>query len=146
MVQDGWPPEIKSYGPLLINPMSSFFQHYLNVFEGVRVFSNALCEVLVCSPNIHFNQGYKGLDGKIRFFRLHKNMEPLTRSVARIPLPVSSNFSASYAVGACHSSMNLPSGKRGFVLEKPRLLWVSLETIKTSKIQRPPGRPWRKVP
>jgi len=38
------------------------------------------------------------------------------------------------------------SGKRGLVLEKPRLLWVSLETIKTSKIQRLPGRPQRKVP
>ena len=40
----------------------------------------------------------------------------------------------------------IASGKRGLVLEKPRLLWVSLETIKTSKIQRLPGRPWRNVP
>ena len=31
------------------------------------------------------------------------------------------------------------SGKRGLVLEKPRLLWVSLETVKISKIQRLPG-------
>jgi len=42
--------------------------------------------------------------------------------------------------------LRLASGKRGLVLEKPRLLWVSLEIIKTSKIQRLPGRPWRKVP
>ena len=40
----------------------------------------------------------------------------------------------------------LTSGKRGLVLEKPRLLWVSLETTKTLKIQRLLGRPRRQVP
>ena len=40
----------------------------------------------------------------------------------------------------------LTSGKRGLVLEKPSLLWVSLETIKTSKIQRLPGLPQTQVP
>jgi len=39
-----------------------------------------------------------------------------------------------------------PSGKRGLVLKKPRLLWVSLETPKTSKTQRHPGSPQSKVP
>ena len=42
--------------------------------------------------------------------------------------------------------LNATSGKRGLVLEKPRLLWVSLETIKTSKIQRLPGLPQTQVP
>jgi len=37
------------------------------------------------------------------------------------------------------------SGKRGLVLKKPRLLWVSLETPKTSKTQSHPGSPQSKV-
>jgi hypothetical protein len=45
-----------------------------------------------------------------------------------------------------HSSRPSTSGKRGLVLEKLRLLWVSLETIKTSKTQRLPGLPQNQVP
>ena len=47
---------------------------------------------------------------------------------------------------AHHNVSRMASGKRGLVLEKPRLLWVSLETIKTLKIQRLLGRPWRNIP
>ncbi|TFK38803.1 aminotransferase [Crucibulum laeve] len=64
----GWStPEIKPYGPLILDPASSCFQYCPNVFEGMKA--------------------YAGPDGKPRLFRPQKNMERLTRSAERVALP-----------------------------------------------------------
>ena len=40
----GWSvPEIKPYGPLSIDPMSSCLQYCPNVFEGMKVCPSTLC-------------------------------------------------------------------------------------------------------
>ncbi|TEB29331.1 branched-chain amino acid aminotransferase II [Coprinellus micaceus] len=64
----GWgAPEIKPYGPLVLDPMASCFQYCPNVFEGMKA--------------------YVGPDGEPRLFRPQKNMERLARSAARVALP-----------------------------------------------------------
>ncbi|KAF8798375.1 branched-chain amino acid aminotransferase II [Phlegmacium glaucopus] len=64
----GWsPPEIKPYGPLELDPMSSCFHYCSSVFEGMKA--------------------YLGPDGEVRLFRPQKNMERLKRSVERMALP-----------------------------------------------------------
>ena len=69
-----------------------------------------------------------------------------------LPLPLPTSDSGSGSSSSClffQVSVTCPqytSGKRGLVLKKPKLLWVSLETPKTSKTKRHPGKPWRKVP
>lgn len=40
---EGWSaPEIKPYGPLSLDPMSSCFQYCPNVFEGMKVSTEQL--------------------------------------------------------------------------------------------------------
>jgi branched-subunit amino acid aminotransferase/4-amino-4-deoxychorismate lyase len=40
----GWgAPEIKPYGPLVLDPMASCFQYCPNVFEGMKVRSEVPC-------------------------------------------------------------------------------------------------------
>ncbi|KIM47308.1 hypothetical protein M413DRAFT_440756 [Hebeloma cylindrosporum] len=64
----GWSaPEIKPYGPLSLDPMSSCFQYCPNVFEGMKA--------------------YIGPNGEPRLFRPKDNMERLARSAARVALP-----------------------------------------------------------
>ncbi|KAF8168556.1 aminotransferase [Crassisporium funariophilum] len=64
----GWSaPEIKPYGPLSLDPMSSCLQYCPNVFEGMKA--------------------YLGPNGEARLFRPQKNMERLTRSADRVALP-----------------------------------------------------------
>ncbi|CAL1696843.1 unnamed protein product [Somion occarium] len=64
----GWSdPEIKSYGPLSLDPASSCFQYSTNVFEGMKA--------------------YIGPDGKPRLFRPTLNMARMTRSAGRVALP-----------------------------------------------------------
>ncbi|KAJ3508550.1 hypothetical protein NLJ89_g5698 [Agrocybe chaxingu] len=64
----GWgAPEIKPYGPLILDPMSSCFQYCPNVFEGMKA--------------------YLGPNGEPRLFRPTLNMERLVRSADRVALP-----------------------------------------------------------
>ncbi|KAJ8487937.1 hypothetical protein ONZ45_g14139 [Pleurotus djamor] len=64
----GWSnPEIKPYGPLSLDPMSSCLQYATNVFEGMKA--------------------YVGPDGKPRLFRPDRNMKRLEGSAARVALP-----------------------------------------------------------
>ncbi|KAL4254891.1 Branched-chain-amino-acid aminotransferase [Abortiporus biennis] len=66
---NGWSaPEIKPYGPLNLDPMSSCFQYCPNVFEGMKA--------------------YIGPDGKPRLFRPEMNMARMKRSADRVSLPV----------------------------------------------------------
>lgn len=68
--QSGWaPPEIKPYGPLNIDPAASCLQYATTVFEGMKA--------------------YAGPNGEIRLFRPEMNIQRLTRSAARVSLPVS---------------------------------------------------------
>ncbi|KAH9487398.1 Branched-chain-amino-acid aminotransferase, mitochondrial [Psilocybe cubensis] len=64
----GWGiPEIKPYGPLSLDPMSSCFHYCPNVFEGMKA--------------------YTGANGEARLFRPDKNMARLARSAERVALP-----------------------------------------------------------
>lgn len=65
----GWAtPEIKPYGPLLIDPSASGLHYAIQCFEGLKA--------------------YKSLDGeKVRLFRPELNMARLNRSSKRIVLP-----------------------------------------------------------
>ncbi|KAF4623974.1 hypothetical protein D9613_001365 [Agrocybe pediades] len=65
---NGWgTPEIKPYGPLSLDPMSSCFHYCPNVFEGMKA--------------------YVGPDGEARLFRPEENMKRLARSADRVALP-----------------------------------------------------------
>ncbi|KDR70050.1 hypothetical protein GALMADRAFT_230375 [Galerina marginata CBS 339.88] len=65
---NGWSaPEIKPYGPLSFDPMSSCFQYCTNIFEGMKA--------------------YVGPNGEARLFRPEKNMARLARSAKRVALP-----------------------------------------------------------
>lgn len=93
----GWSaPEIKPYGPLTLDPACSCFQYCTSLFEGMKVtllvciyisFSLTICDHTLC-----LLQAYPGPDGKPRLFRPKKNMERMTRSAARVALPVSIHF------------------------------------------------------
>ncbi|KAF8525119.1 branched-chain amino acid aminotransferase II [Hysterangium stoloniferum] len=64
----GWSaPEIKPYGPLSLDPISSCFQYCPNLFEGMKA--------------------YLGPDNKPRLFRPDMNMARMTSSTARVALP-----------------------------------------------------------
>lgn len=85
----GWcAPEIKPYGPLSFDPMSSCFQYCSNVFEGMKV--NYLCSQCHFCLFCIYPQAYLGPNGEARLFRPQKNMERLKRSAERMALPVSS--------------------------------------------------------
>ena len=58
----GWSaPEIKPYGPLSIDPMSSCLQYCPNVFEGMKVCpSYTLCEVVRSFIQHPFRSGLQG--------------------------------------------------------------------------------------
>ncbi|KAI0344018.1 branched-chain amino acid aminotransferase II [Trametopsis cervina] len=65
---NGWSdPEIKPYGPLTLDPLSSCFQYSTNLFEGMKA--------------------YMGADGKSRLFRPDMNMARMDRSRERVALP-----------------------------------------------------------
>ena len=65
----GWSaPEIKPYGPLLIDPASSCLQYATNVFEGMKA--------------------YRDNNGKVTLFRPDMNMKRMNSSAKRIALPV----------------------------------------------------------
>ncbi|KAF4605775.1 hypothetical protein EYR40_004565 [Pleurotus pulmonarius] len=65
---NGWSnPEIKPYGPLSLDPMSSCLQYATNVFEGMKA--------------------YVGPNGNPRLFRPSQNMKRLETSAARLALP-----------------------------------------------------------
>ena len=90
----GWcAPEIKPYGPLSFDPMSSCFQYCSNVFEGMKV-----KKIIMLFSQCHFcllhicNQAYLGPNGEARLFRPQMNMDRLKRSAARMTLPVSSVY------------------------------------------------------
>ncbi|KIP07318.1 hypothetical protein PHLGIDRAFT_35481 [Phlebiopsis gigantea 11061_1 CR5-6] len=64
----GWSdPEIKPYGPFMLDPVSSCFQYSTNLFEGMKA--------------------YIGVDGKPRLFRPELNMKRMERSLGRVALP-----------------------------------------------------------
>lgn len=66
--ESGWSaPEIKPYGPLVLDPISSCFQYCPNVFEGMKA--------------------YMGPDGKPRLFRPEMNMARMKKSIERVALP-----------------------------------------------------------
>ena len=91
----GWcAPEIKPYGPLSFDPMSSCFQYCSNVFEGMKVknhYALSLCHFFAYLFCI-CNQAYLGPNGEARLFRPQMNMDRLKRSAARMTLPVSSVY------------------------------------------------------
>lgn len=65
----GWgAPEIKPYGPLVLDPSSIIFHYAPSLFEGMKA--------------------YKDAEGHIRLFRPDKNMARLQKSAARLSLPV----------------------------------------------------------
>ncbi|KAI0697146.1 aminotransferase [Cytidiella melzeri] len=65
---NGWSdPEIKPYGPLMLDPLSSCLQYSTNLFEGMKA--------------------YMGADGKSRLFRPDMNMARMDRSRERVALP-----------------------------------------------------------
>ncbi|PSR73742.1 hypothetical protein PHLCEN_2v10432 [Hermanssonia centrifuga] len=64
----GWSePEIKPYGPLLLDPTSSCFHYSTSLFEGMKA--------------------YSGPDGESRLFRPELNMARMVRSAERVALP-----------------------------------------------------------
>lgn len=64
----GWEaPELKPYGPFSIMPSASVLHYATECFEGLKL--------------------YRGYDGRLRLFRVHKNCERMRRSCARIALP-----------------------------------------------------------
>lgn len=66
--EKGWEaPELKPYGPFSIMPTASVLHYATECFEGLKL--------------------YRGYDGRLRLFRVHKNCERMKRSVARIALP-----------------------------------------------------------
>ena len=80
----GWStPEIKPYGPLTLDPMSSCFQYSTNLFEGMEVRLATIA--LVTCP--YKSQAYVGADGKSRLFRPEMNMARMDRSRERVALP-----------------------------------------------------------
>ncbi|KAI0085681.1 branched-chain amino acid aminotransferase II [Irpex rosettiformis] len=65
---NGWSaPEIKPYGPLMLDPLSSCLQYSTSLFEGMKA--------------------YLGADDKVRLFRPEMNMARMDRSRERIALP-----------------------------------------------------------
>jgi branched-chain amino acid aminotransferase len=82
----GWSdPEIKPYGPLTLDPMSSCLQYSTNLFEGMKV---RLIHRYTIIPITHGNiQAYMGADDKIRLFRPDMNMARMDRSRERVALP-----------------------------------------------------------
>lgn len=65
----GWDtPEIKPYGPLVLDPSSAIFHYAPSLFEGMKA--------------------YRDAEGHIRLFRPDKNMARLQKSAARLVLPV----------------------------------------------------------
>ncbi|KAI0360908.1 branched-chain amino acid aminotransferase II [Trametes cingulata] len=65
---NGWSaPEIRPYGPFVLDPTSSCLQYGTTAFEGMKA--------------------YMGPDGEARLFRPEKNMARLARSAARLALP-----------------------------------------------------------
>ncbi|KAI8323340.1 branched-chain-amino-acid aminotransferase [Martensiomyces pterosporus] len=66
--QGGWGvPQIKPYGPLLLDPSCSAFHYAFECFEGLKA--------------------YRDAQGRIRLFRPEKNMERMNNSAASIQLP-----------------------------------------------------------
>ncbi|ORX37110.1 putative branched-chain-amino-acid aminotransferase 2 [Kockovaella imperatae] len=64
----GWgTPEIKPYGPLVLDPSCTVFHYAFTTFEGMKAYRNE--------------------DGTVRLFRPDKNMARLNRSASRIALP-----------------------------------------------------------
>lgn len=67
-IEQGWEaPELKPYGPLSIMPNASVLHYATECFEGLKL--------------------YRGLDGRLRLFRVDRNCERMRKSVARIALP-----------------------------------------------------------
>jgi len=65
---NGWSdPEIKPYGPLVLDPLCSCFQYSTSLFEGMKA--------------------YLGVDSKVRLFRPDLNMARMDRSRERVALP-----------------------------------------------------------
>jgi len=67
---EGWQaPQIKPYGPLVLDPSSVIFHYAPSLFEGMKA--------------------YKDVEGKVRLFRPDMNMKRMNTSAERIALPVS---------------------------------------------------------
>ncbi|EEU44980.1 uncharacterized protein NECHADRAFT_48908 [Fusarium vanettenii 77-13-4] len=65
----GWSsPELKPYGPLSLQPTASCLHYATECFEGLKA--------------------YRGYDGKLRVFRIDRNVARLRTSASRISLPV----------------------------------------------------------
>ncbi|CAL9733663.1 branched-chain-amino-acid aminotransferase, cytosolic [Monosporozyma servazzii] len=66
--QNGWDsPQIKPYGPLVLDPSAVVFHYAFELFEGMKA--------------------YRTKDNKITLFRPEKNMERMNKSASRILLP-----------------------------------------------------------
>lgn len=64
----GWDaPRLQPYGPLALMPTASCLHYATECFEGLKL--------------------YRGVDGRLRLFRVQRNCERLRRSAARIALP-----------------------------------------------------------
>ncbi|GME76038.1 unnamed protein product [Ambrosiozyma monospora] len=66
--EKGWlTPQIKPYGPLVMDPSSCVFHYAFELFEGLKA--------------------YKDAQGRVRMFRPDMNMKRMNKSAARICLP-----------------------------------------------------------
>ncbi|AMD21996.1 HGL344Cp [Eremothecium sinecaudum] len=66
--ENGWgEPELKPYGPLVLDPSACVFHYGFELFEGLKA--------------------YRTPSGKISLFRADKNMERMNKSAARICMP-----------------------------------------------------------
>ncbi|GMG55655.1 unnamed protein product [Ambrosiozyma monospora] len=66
--EKGWlTPQIKPYGPLVMDPSACVFHYAFELFEGLKA--------------------YKDAEGKVRMFRPDMNMARMNKSAARICLP-----------------------------------------------------------
>ena len=65
---DGWAaPELVPYGPLSLMPTASCLHYATECFEGLKL--------------------YRGVDGRLRLFRVRRNCERMRKSATRISLP-----------------------------------------------------------
>ena len=132
-------------------------------FPSIRMMRPTPCAVIIphtvtfpppCFTFFFVNHGSKHSPGLLQHHSIPSepktwNMDSSEKLTALQLSTVQSSHSSAQLFCTCRFLWEMngtASGKRGLVLEKPKLLWVSLETIKTSKIQRLPGRPWRNVP
>jgi branched-chain amino acid aminotransferase len=66
--EKGWyDPRIEPYGPLSLEPAAAVLHYAQAIFEGLKAF--------------------RGVDGRVRFFRPHKHVERLNNSARRMCIP-----------------------------------------------------------